>query len=128
MKLFKHIAPLHGDARGEIMDLLPEPGTVIKSILRITSKAGTVRANHYHKKDSHYCYLLSGKMEYLERPIEDGDVQSVIVEAGDVIYTPPMIVHAMRFLEDSEFYTFATEPRTPTSYEEDLVRVVLAAE
>lgn len=98
------------------------------SILRITSKAGTVRANHYHKRDSHLCYLVSGKMEYVYRDAGDehAPLQRVIIEPGQLFYTPPMVAHAMRFLEDSEFYAFTTSPRhTQAEYEDDTVRVRL---
>ena len=98
------------------------------SILRITSKAGTVRANHYHKYDSHLCYLVRGRLEYVWRDArrEDTPVRRVVIEPGQLFYTPPMEAHAMVFLEDSEFYAFSTSPRhTQHEYEEDLVRVQL---
>lgn len=95
------------------------------SVLRITSKAGSIRANHYHKQDSHLCYLVSGKIRYVWRPAEDEDapLQEVVVMPGQLFYTPPMIAHAMDFLEDSEFYAFTSRPRGQEEYEEDLVRV-----
>ena len=99
-----------------------------QSILRITSKAGTVRANHYHKHDSHLCYLVRGKIEYVYRDADDAqaELQRVIIEPGQLFYTPPMVAHAMKFLEDSEFYAFSTEPRaTKDAYEDDIVRVTL---
>ena len=125
MRLIKKIEPEFSDPRGTITRLLDEKGVVIKSIVLITSNAGSIRANHYHKKDSHYCYLASGKMAYSERAIDGGEITTVVVEAGDIIYTPPMMAHAMRFLEDSVFYTFATEHREQSEYEGDLVRIGL---
>lgn len=126
MKLYKNIQPEFIDDRGAISKILDEPGVVVKSILRLTSKKGSVRANHFHKKDSHYCYVVSGSMEYFERPVGSADAPSpVIVAAGDMVYTPPMHEHAMRFLEDSEFYAYATEHRSSMEYESDTVRVKL---
>lgn len=98
------------------------------SILRITSKAGTVRANHYHKRDSHLCYLVRGKVEYVWRDARDegAPLQRIVIEPGQLFYTPPLVAHAMQFLEDSEFYTFTSSPRrTQAEYEEDVVRVKL---
>lgn len=125
MKLFKNVSPEFIDERGGITKVLDDGTSSIRSVLLITSKAGAIRANHYHKTDSHFCYMVSGKMEYLEQPLgaPDSQRQSVIVEAGDVVYTPPMVVHAMRFLEDSVFFAFAAKSRHQDAYEHDTVRV-----
>jgi dTDP-4-dehydrorhamnose 3,5-epimerase-like enzyme len=96
--------------------------------LRITSKAGTVRANHYHKHDSHLCYLVRGALQYVTRDArnEQAPLETVTIRPGQLFFTPPMLAHAMVFLEDSEFYCFTTSPRkTQKDYEEDVVRVQL---
>ena len=49
---------------GEIKNLLLQKFT---SVAIITSKAGSIRANHYHKTDWHYAYVLQGKIEYFWR-------------------------------------------------------------
>lgn len=124
MKIVRSIKPEFLDDRGGITKILDEEGVVIKSILLITSKPGAVRANHFHKKDSHYCYLASGSMEYFERPVGSTEPPTKeIIHAGDMVYTPPMHEHAMRFLEDSVFYAYATEHRSSMDYESDTVRV-----
>lgn len=114
------------DARG-IIEKLAEGN--YQSVLRITSKAGSVRANHYHKHDSHLCYLTKGKLRYVHRPALDASapLEEVIILPGQLFYTPPMVAHAMHFLEDSEFYCFTTQTRGQEEYEEDLVRVTLVA-
>jgi dTDP-4-dehydrorhamnose 3,5-epimerase-like enzyme len=114
------------DERGIIEQLTDQP---FYSVLRITSKAGTVRANHYHKKDSHLCYLVKGKIRYVYREAgdESASLEEVIIESGQLFYTPPMIAHAMHFLEDSEFYTFSGLKRDRDSYEDDLIRVTLVS-
>src|SRR5579872_2039061 len=105
--------------------LLPE-GVTVHSVLSITCKKGSVRANHYHKKDTHYCYLLSGKMEYVYKDAnKEGKEKHIIVNSGEVVYSPPMVTHAMRFLEDSVFFAFTTEQRDSEKYEKDTVRVNL---
>lgn len=99
-----------------------------QSILRITSQKGTVRANHYHKHDSHLCYLVRGKIEYVTRDVGNDQAPShrMTIQPGQLFYTPPMLVHAMIFLEDSEFFCFTTSPRrTQEDYEDDVVRVML---
>jgi len=98
-----------------------------QGILRITSKAGAIRANHYHQWDSHLCYLTKGKVRYVSRPAldENAPLEEVIVKPGQLFFTPPMIAHAMHFLEDSEFYAFTTRKREQEAYEDDIVRVTL---
>lgn len=99
-----------------------------QSVLRITSKAGSVRANHYHKQDSHLCYLVRGKIEYVFRGAlaDEAPLERLIIEPGQLVFSPPRVAHAMRFLEDSELYCFTTSPRrTQDEYEDDLVRVTL---
>ena len=62
------IVPLEkafADVRGEIQPLVDLP---MESCVLISSKKGAVRANHYHRTDWHFCYVLSGSIEYSERP------------------------------------------------------------
>ncbi len=124
MKLFRQIKPEFIDDRGGITRILDSMAPIV-SILFVTSKQGSIRSNHYHKKDTHYCYLVSGKMEWFEKPVEGGEIESAILESGDMIFTPTMTIHAVRFLEDSVFLTFATESRNQADYEADTVRVQL---
>lgn len=120
----KKITPFFTDERGEMSYIL-DGEAEINSILYITCKKGAVRANHYHKKDSHYAYLLKGSMEYSWYDIKEKNKnkKSIIVKAGDLIYSPPMVAHAMRFLEDSSFLSIGAKKRGKGKYEDDLVRV-----
>ena len=125
MQLTRAITAEFTDERGAITKILDDGKTAPKSILIITSKAGTVRANHYHKTDAHYCYMLSGKMEYFEKPVnaDDSKIESAVLIAGDMIYSPPMAVHAFRFLEDTIWVVIALNSRHQAAYEADTVRV-----
>ena len=124
VKVLRNIKPEFVDERGGITRLLDDGRTTIRSVLLITSKKGSIRANHYHKKDSHYSYLLSGRMEYTEYPLgKESQKETAILEPGDMVYSAQMTVHAMRFPEDSVFLALATESRSQTAYEEDTVRV-----
>ena len=69
--------------------------------------------------------MVSGKMEYFEKVIDadNSTAESVVLEAGDMVYSPPLRVHAMRFLEDTTWITLATKSRKDGRYEEDTVRV-----
>ena len=111
------------DERGYIQHLVNTP---MKNIALIKSVTGALRANHYHLKDWHYCYVISGCIEYYERKV--GDNSKPIknkIKAGEMFYTPPMVEHAMLFPEDTVFLTLAGGTRTEKDYESDLVRVKL---
>ena len=125
MHIIKNIQPEFVDNRGGIAKVLDDGVTNIKSILRITSKKGSIRSNHYHKEDSHYCYLESGKLEYYEKPVNGGGIKKAILQYGDMVFTPPMMIHGMKFLEDSVLWAFATKSRQQNDYEADTVRVTL---
>lgn len=122
MQVIKNIKPQFVDDRGSIISILSGDNPSIKSVLFITSKAGSIRSNHYHKKDSHYCYIISGKAEWREQLVNGGQVESVFLEAGDMVYTAPMIIHTVKFLEDTVFLTFATESRLQDDYETDTIK------
>ncbi len=111
------------DERGEIIPLVDMP---MKSCVLITSKKGTIRANHYHKTDWHFCYVLKGSVEYYHRPVGDtSSPEKIIVKQGQLFFTPPLVEHAMIFREDTVFLTLGGNSRKQTSYESDLVRVNL---
>ncbi len=109
------------DKRGAIQPLVDR---MMKSAVLIESKAGSLRANHYHKTDWHYCYVLSGSIEYFHRPTgSEKDPEKLLVKAGEMVFTPPMIDHGMKFPEDTTFLTLSRNPRDQNTYEEDVVRI-----
>ena len=111
------------DARGRIQTLV-DGG--IESVQVITSKANTVRANHFHKTDSHYMYVVSGSMKYYHRAAGDRSAPAMVtVRQGEMVYTPPLVEHAVEFPEDTVFINITGKTREQKSYEDDLVRVEL---
>lgn len=109
------------DARGSILPLADEE---MKSAVLITSKKGSIRANHYHKTDWHYCYVLSGAIDYYFRPVASQErPKHVNVKTGQIFFTPPMIEHAMCFPEDTVFVCLGRNSREQAAYESDVVRV-----
>lgn len=113
----------HVDDRGAIQPLVE---MMMKSAVLIDSKKGALRANHYHKTDWHYCYVLKGCIEYYHRPTGSTQAaEKLMVRQGQMIFTPPMVDHAMKFPEDTVFLTLSRNPRDQTSYEADVVRIEL---
>lgn len=125
MKLIRNLKPFHIDTRGEMTYLIEDVISPIQSVLLITCKKGSVRANHIHTKDSHYSYMLKGSMEYSYKKDDKEPVKHIKVLEGEMVYTPPHEAHAMKFLEDSVFLAFTTEKRMRDKYESDLRRVEL---
>ena len=113
------------DGRGSIKPLVD---AMMKSAVMIESKAGSLRANHYHKTDWHYCYVVSGTIEYLHRPTgSDNEPETILVNQGEMVFTPPMIDHGMKFPVDTVFLTLSRNPRDQASYEADVVRLEMVS-
>jgi quercetin dioxygenase-like cupin family protein len=111
----------HVDERGSIQKLVGFP---VGSVHVITSRKGSVRANHYHKRDDHHCYLVSGGLDYYDRPAGSArKPRKVRIRPGQMFYSPPGVEHAMKFTKDSVFFVFAKLRRRQAEYEDDLVRV-----
>ncbi len=113
----KKIEPEFVDDRGAITNVLEEP---INHVAIISSKKGTIRANHYHPEQIQYVYLISGKFESVSKDLrkgENAEIEKVIVEAGSLVITPPMIAHAMNFLEDSVMLNMTTDDRNPENFD-----------
>ena len=111
------------DERGGIHPLVDAD---MKSAVLISSKRGTVRANHFHQTDWHYCYVLKGSIDYYHRPVGSTDEpKCVTIGTGQMFFTPPMVEHAMLFPEDTEFLTFGRNSRRQEVYEADVKRVTV---
>lgn len=107
------------DSRGEIVTWLKNC-----DVLSVTSKAGTNRANHYHKNSGHLTIVTKGSILYYERPTSSKEKPSCIkYNSGESFWTGPMVEHQMVFEEDTEFWFFSTGCRSQKEYENDLVRL-----
>jgi dTDP-4-dehydrorhamnose 3,5-epimerase-like enzyme len=111
------------DERGSIQPLVDLP---MKSCVIISSKKGSIRANHYHKTDWHFCYVVSGEIEYHHKPHgSDESIEILKIKKGELFFTPPMVDHAMVFTEDTVFLTLGRNSRKQEVYEEDIEKVEL---
>ena len=110
-----------GDDRGIIQPLCD---LNMKSASLIVSKPNSWRANHYHKKDWHFIYVLKGSFEYYFKRTNSGEkTKKKIVKKGDLLFTGPMIDHAMLYTEETEILCLSKNPRDQKTYEEDTVRI-----
>lgn len=121
MKLIKVFQqPVAQDDRGDIFEVLTN--LAIHNINYITGRPGAVRGQHSHKKDSHYCMVIGGRIQYSWIAPGEKKIQSVILESGDMVFSAPGEQHKFTFLTEGIFLDFNTEPRTKTSYEKDTKR------
>ena len=96
----------------------------MKSASLIVSKANTWRANHYHKSDWHFIYVLKGSFEYyFKKTNSDEKIKKKIVKEGELLFTGPMIDHAMLYTKETELLVMSKNPRDQKTYEEDTVRI-----
>ena len=116
-EIVKKIKPEFEDERGAIANILEEP---ISHVAIITSKMGSIRANHYHPKQTQYEYLVSGRYESVSKDLNNKDAkeEKQLIEPGSLVITPPMIAHAMRFLEDSIMLNLTTGRRDSANFQE----------
>jgi quercetin dioxygenase-like cupin family protein len=124
---FKHkIEKSYKDKRG-IINILTHKG--FSSCMEVFSKKGSIRANHYHKKDTHYIYVLKGKILFFFRDRKkNSKLKYEIMKKGDLFFTKSLQDHMAFFLENSHFFAFSSRKRTHFNYENDLVRLKMHEE
>ena len=89
------------DARGGIQPLVDIP---MQSAVLIETHKGAIRANHYHKTDWHFCYVVQGCIEYHHRPAgSTGKPGSLPVPAIGRVLAPTIVDDIKIFLEDTTF-------------------------
>ena len=109
------------DARGIIQPLCD---LNMKRAALIVAKANTWRANHYHKNDWHFIYVLKGSFEYyFKKTNSDEKIKKKIVKKGELLFTGPVVDHAMFYTEETEIVVLSKNPRDQKTYEEDTVRI-----
>ena len=108
------------DERGEITDILEKE--FIDSVTLISSKKGAVRGNHYHKESIQYTFVLKGSLKlFTRRP--GGEVEMVVLNPGDLVFSPALERHTLIALEDAEFLALTRGPRGGSTYELDTYRL-----
>lgn len=120
----KHIDQEFVDDRGFISRIVDEEKNKIHSVLYIIRKKGSRGADHYHKTDEHFVYVAEGRVKRSEKDVKNNSkISSVILNPGDLVFTPAMVAHSDEFLEDSILIAITTKKRNQIDYEKDTVRV-----
>ncbi len=106
----------YNDERGQIGNYeLTEP---INLIGHITSKAGTIRANHYHPIQEQKCLLIKGQYISVLKDLSQNDshLETKIVNEGDLSVIKPNVAHTMVFTKDSIFLNLVRGNRDHEEY------------
>jgi quercetin dioxygenase-like cupin family protein len=108
------------DDRGTIQNLwLGNSG----SVTIITSKAGSVRANHIHHNDWHSSYVVSGSIKYEEANEDGSNHKEFVFNKGDMFFSPPARWHKMTFLEDTVFLTINNIVKNHENYTKTMQKI-----
>jgi oxalate decarboxylase/phosphoglucose isomerase-like protein (cupin superfamily) len=118
-RLFKSITR-DNDLRGSIVSIVDD---VVQNVSLITCNAGSIRSNHYHKKDFHYMYVLEGEIDYFYKELNNDVVHYFKVKKNDIIFTPKNEIHATFFPLRTKLIVSSMLPRDQETYENDTVRV-----
>lgn len=118
-KLIQSITRNHDD-RGDIVSIVDN---AIQNVSLITCNAGSIRSNHYHKKDFHYMYVLEGEIDYFYKDVNSDIVNYFKVKKNDIIFTPKNEIHATYFPLQTKLIVSSMLPRDQETYENDTVRV-----
>ena len=109
------------DERGYLLKILDKG---FSSCIEIFSKKGSIRANHYHKKDEHFCYILKGEILFFYRNRKKSSkLNYKIMRKGDLFFTTYNQDHLAYFLKNTHFLSYSSRKRTKIDYENDLVRL-----
>ena len=109
-----------GDNRGFIQPLCD---LNMKSASLIYTKPDQWRANHYHKEDWHFIYVIKGNLNIILKKQIPMKKLKKIVKEGELLFTGPMIDHAMLYTKETELLVMSKNPRDQKTYEEDTVRI-----
>ena len=109
------------DERGYLLKILDKG---FSSCIEIFSKKGSIRANHYHKKDEHFCYILKGEILFFYRNRKKGSkLNYKVMRKGDLFFTTYDQDHLAYFLKTTHFLSYSSRKRSKFDYENDLVRL-----
>ena len=109
------------DERGYLLKILDKG---FSSCIEIFSKKGSIRANHYHKKDEHFCYVLKGEILFFYRNRKKrSKLNYKVMKKGDLFFTTYEQDHMAYFLKETHFLSYSSRKRSKIDYENDLVRL-----
>lgn len=86
------------DERGTITQLVHDNW---KQVNYITTKAGVLRGNHYHKNNEEAFYIISGEFELELLDINTNEKESHTIKTGDFFIIRRNLSHSFNFTKDT---------------------------
>lgn len=87
------------DRRGAVQPLVNQ---TMGHVGLLSSVKGSLRGNHFHRTNWHYCYVMTGAFDYWHRPAGSTESPAHLkVGTSEMVFTPPLEEHAMVFTEDT---------------------------
>ena len=109
------------DARGTITDVFVHQP--MEHCTVITTKAGGVRGNHYHKLSEQSDFLISGKFEVYAQKVGKKEIKKFIWNPYELVTWEKNEAHEFVALEDSIWITFVNGVRGGEDFEKDTYRL-----
>ena len=87
------------DSRGSLKQLVHDGW---KQVNYITSAAGSLRGNHYHKKNREAFYVMRGRFKLSVSTVDRSWHETYEMKTGDFFIIEPQTSHSFDYLEDTE--------------------------
>ncbi len=121
--LITKIKPAFTDNRGNIFNI--NTSKKMYHIGLLTSKKGTIRAKHYHKKALQYTMIYRGsakiRMKYIKK--RNSKLETRVLRPMQMVEIPPFWYHEVEMLEKTEIFFFSNVDPSNKSYEKDTIRI-----
>lgn len=110
--------PSVSDPRGELFEF-KEIERDYRQVNILTSMAGTVRGNHYHKKLREKFFVVSGAVDVELRSVHTGEITKFSCSKAEEFVVDPFFLHTLTFQVDTvilSFYSEAFDEKDPDIY------------
>lgn len=91
------------DARGSLKQLVHEGW---KQVNYITSVAGALRGNHYHKENVEAFFVISGRFKLVAETLDKSKKEEYEMKAGDFFVVKPNVNHSFDYLGPTQLISF----------------------
>lgn len=91
------------DARGSLKQLVHEGW---KQVNYITSVAGALRGNHYHKENVEAFFVISGRFKLVAETLDKSKKEEYEMKAGDFFVVKPNVNHSFDYLGSTQLISF----------------------
>ena len=109
-----------------------ENGTIepINWLGLIHTKKYSMRSNHYHPVQEQKVLIIEGKYLTISKDLDNpnSELKMIIVKGGDLVITPPNVVHTHIFLEDTISINLVNGDRDNDNFDKHTIKYELVSE